>query len=156
MIEGWYYLHINGSMIYKRELGGTAADIRESNFAIGLWPFDPSDRESTWRICIEGLAAGAKADRIKELATLWRCNDTDASTYAQRVGCDLYMDGNKWCAVDRHFINLQESPAGFGDTCLEAMADLCNALGYRPAKMWGATFADLLNKRENSQFGVGA
>ena len=26
-LEGWYYMHKNGEMIYKRELGGTAADI---------------------------------------------------------------------------------------------------------------------------------
>ena len=43
-IEGWYYLHENGDMIYKRELGGTDADIRESSFAKMLWPFDPDDR----------------------------------------------------------------------------------------------------------------
>ena len=33
MEQGWYYLHTNGDLIYKRELGGTAADIRESDFA---------------------------------------------------------------------------------------------------------------------------
>ena len=27
-----------------------------------------------------------------------------------------YMDGDAWCAVHPDFINLQESPAGFGDT----------------------------------------
>jgi hypothetical protein len=40
MIEGWYYLHTNGDLIYKRELGETAADIRESSFArarMGTW-----------------------------------------------------------------------------------------------------------------------
>jgi hypothetical protein len=155
-LEGWYYLHTNGSMIYKRELGGTAADIRESDFARGLWPLDPSDREGAWRICIEGLAGGANPERIKELATLWHCTDDDARVYADRVGCNLFMDGERWCATDRHFIDLQQSPAGFGETCLEAMADLCKAMGYYPAKMWGPTFADLLNKRENAQFGAGA
>jgi hypothetical protein len=43
-IIGWYYLHENGSLIYKREIGGTAADIRESDLARGLWPLDPQDR----------------------------------------------------------------------------------------------------------------
>ena len=95
MIQGWYYLHTNGSLIYKRELGRTAADIRESDFARGLWPLDPSDREGAWRIVIEGLAAGANPALAKEL-------------------------------------------------------------GYAPTKMWGATFADLLNKRENARDGVGA
>lgn len=34
------------------------------------------------------------------------------------------LDGNKWCATNPDFINLQESPAGFGDTPEEAIADL--------------------------------
>lgn len=155
-IEGWYYLHENGSLIYKRELGGTAADIRESDMARGLWPFDPGDREGAWRICVEGLAGGATPERIKELATLWKCDDEDADSYAGRVGCNLYMDGNAWCATDMHFMDLQSSPAGFGGTKLEAMAALAKDMGFKPSKMWGATFADLLGRRENSQFGVGA
>lgn len=156
-IQGWYYLHTNGSLIYKRELDGTAADIRESDFARGLWPFDQNDREGAWRICIEGLAAGANPERVKELAKLWQCDDEDATKhYGPRVGCELYMDGNMWCATDRHFINLQESSAGFGETCLEAMAELAEELGYKPSKMWGATFADLLNRHENSRTGAGA
>lgn len=28
----------------------------------------------------------------------------------------VFMDGNMWCAVDPDFQNLQESPAGFGET----------------------------------------
>ncbi len=28
----------------------------------------------------------------------------------------VFMDGNAWCAVLPDFVNLQESPAGFGDT----------------------------------------
>ena len=34
------------------------------------------------------------------------------------------MDGNMWCAKRRGFINLQESPAGFGPTRHEAIDDL--------------------------------
>lgn len=155
-IQGWYYLHTNGSMIYKRDFEDTVADFRDSDFVRAFWPFDPSDREGAWRICVEGLAAGAKPERIAELATLWQCNDADAGVYADRVGCNLEMDGNMWCATDRNHIDLVHSPAGFGKTCLEAMAELCKELGYKPSKMWGATFADLMNKRENAQFGVGA
>ncbi|KKN06987.1 hypothetical protein LCGC14_1071770 [marine sediment metagenome] len=35
-----------------------------------------------------------------------------------------YMDGNLWCAVYDDFINLQESPAGFGKRKLEAIKEL--------------------------------
>jgi hypothetical protein len=40
----------------------------------------------------------------------------------------VYMDGGKWCAVGPNFISLQESPAGFGDTPLEAMKSLEEAI----------------------------
>ena len=143
-IEGWYYLHENGDMIYKRELGGTDADIRESSFAKMLWPFDPNDRAGAWRIVVEGLACGATKERITELAEKWGCNDEDAKKYAEYLGAILQMDAISWCATRGDFINLQESSAGFGDTALEALADLCGNLEFRPSKMWGTTFADLI------------
>lgn len=155
-IQGWYYLHTNGSVIYKRELGGTAADIRESDFARCMWPFDPSDREGAWRICIEALALGADAARVRQLADLWHCNDEDAEVYAARSGCDLTLDGNKWCATAFDFVDLQASPAGFGATKLEAMAGLCKELGFKGGKIWQTSFADLLHRKDNGQFGAGA
>lgn len=36
----------------------------------------------------------------------------------------FFQDGNKTCAVHGDFINLQESPAGFGDNFEEALAEL--------------------------------
>ncbi len=143
-LEGWYYLHTNGSLIYKRETGTTAADIRESDFARALWPLNPRDREGAWRIVIEGRALGGSRDRIDKLAEQWGCDDRDAVYYAERVGVVLKMDESAHCATRRDFINLQESPAGFGDSYLEAMAELCKALGFRGGKMWGAGFSDLL------------
>lgn len=143
-IIGWYYLHENGDLIYKRELGGTAADIRESDLARSMWPMDPEDREGAWDIVIESSALGARPERVTELATKWHCDDTDADVYAERRGITLQMDGNQWCATGPGFINLQESPAGFGDTKLQAMAALCKDLGYKGGKMWNATFKSLL------------
>jgi hypothetical protein len=142
--EGWYYLHQNGDLIFKKEMGGTAADIRESDFARGLWPVDPSDREGAWSILVEALASGANKQRIEELASKWKCNDEDAKVYAQRIGVKLQMDGDQWHATAPNHINLQESPNGFGHTCLSAMAGLAKELGYRPSKMWGASFKQLL------------
>ena len=152
--QGWYYLHVNGDLIYKRDLGGTAADIRESGFARALWPMDPSDREGAWRICVEGLAAGATPERIKELAAKWGCDDGDADQYAARVGIAVSRDGDMWSASAGNFTNLAESPCGFGKTKLEAFADLAKRLGYKPSKMWGITFHDLLDQnREVAQGG---
>uniref|UniRef100_A0A6M3LLS5 Uncharacterized protein n=1 Tax=viral metagenome TaxID=1070528 RepID=A0A6M3LLS5_9ZZZZ len=32
----------------------------------------------------------------------------------------IYRDGDQWCATEEDFIDLQESPVGFGDTQLQA------------------------------------
>jgi hypothetical protein len=146
-IQGWYYLHENGSLIYKREFGGAAADIRESDFAKSMWPMDPQDREGAWRIIVEAGALGANKARVDELAALWHCNDADALHYAAHIGCELVMDGNAWCARPLWFEDLPVSPAGFGDTCLEALTDLCREMGFKGGKMWSLTFADLLQQK---------
>lgn len=137
MIEGWYYLHENGELIYKRELGGTAADIRESDFARALWPVDPRDRAGAWDILVESLAAGANEDRVAELAAKWKCGNEDARIYAEHRGVTISPEGDEWSASGK-------GKCGVGATALEAMADLCKVLGYRPAKMWGMTFRSLL------------
>ena len=36
----------------------------------------------------------------------------------------VFLDGNAWCATGAGFQNLQESPAGFGDSPATAVADL--------------------------------
>jgi hypothetical protein len=142
-IVGFYYLHTNGDLIYKR---GTdcAADIRESSFARAMWPLDPEDRETAWAILIEANALGANPQRVAELAAKWGCDDADAGHYADRLGISLDMDGDKWCAKSPSFVDLQESPAGFGGTCLAALSELCAALGYSGGKTWNATFRSLL------------
>lgn len=37
---------------------------------------------------------------------------------------NVFKDGNKWCAVNDDFINLQESPHGFGNNPKEAVESL--------------------------------
>ena len=36
----------------------------------------------------------------------------------------VYKDGDKWCAVNQNFINLQVSLCGFGDNPVEALEQL--------------------------------
>lgn len=140
---GFYYLHTNGDLIYKPGLDA-AADIRESDFARAMWPLDPQDRETAWAILIESDSLGADPKRIAELAEKWGCDDDDARHYADRLDITLEMDGNKWCAKPPGFIDLVQSHAGFGDSCLDAMSELCAALGYTGGKMWNHTFRTLL------------
>jgi len=143
---GWYYLHENGALLYKPSVDA-CADIRDSDLARGLWPMDPEDRAGAWRILVEAGAAGADPERVADLARQWSCDDRDAANYAKHVGANLFMDGTDWCATGLGFQNLQESPNGFGKTAREALTGLAKALGYRPSKMWGATFADLLSPK---------
>ena len=142
MIEGYYYLHTNGSLIYKV---GTecVADIRDSDFARCLWPCDPTDRAGAWMMLSEALAIGANPARVNELAGKWGCDDKDAERFAQYICVTLEMDGGAWCAKFENFTCLQESPAGFGDSALEAFASLCKAANVHRGKLWGATFADI-------------
>lgn len=137
----WYYLHKNGELIFG--LPGMAADIRESDLVVMLWPIDVESRECAWRILVEALACNANYNRVQELATKWHCDNDDAQVYADNIGVVL-LDEGEWCATGQGFVDLQESPAGFGNTALEAMAELCKNLGYKPQKMWGASFGDLL------------
>jgi len=64
-MEGWYYLHTNGELIFKRELdGNTAADISESPFARAMWPVDPSNRENAWTLLVEALAGKRRKSTV--------------------------------------------------------------------------------------------
>ncbi len=144
-IDGYYYLHTNGSLIWKRYLDdGQVADFRESDFVKMFWPLDTESRYDAWRICVEALALGADPSRVKELADKWQCNDNDAQKFADHFGVELFMDGDKWCATRSDFQDPQQSPAGFGNTCLEAMAELLKDVGFRPSKTWGHTIKDVL------------
>lgn len=143
-ITGYYYLHESGDLLFKRMNDGLVEDLRESTFVRAFWPIDAENRETAWTILVEALAAGARHERVMELAGKWRCTDTDANEYSQRVGCTLARDGSQWHAYAAGFENIQESPSGFGPTCLEAMAALAKELKFTPAKLWGASFKDLL------------
>jgi hypothetical protein len=148
MISGWYYLHTNGELIYKRDFDGTAADLRESDFVRHFWPMDTTDRSNAWDILVEASALGANLKRIAQLEAQWQCDDEDAQHYVKYLGCRLFKDGTAWCATRKDFIDLGSSPAGFGDTALEAFADLAKHLGFHAAKMWGAKFSDLLKSEK--------
>ena len=134
MIEHYYYLHENGDLICKLNDDYVVADLRDSNLVRAFWGLDLSDRASAWEFLVEALALGAKKERVLELATKWGCNDKDAEIYADRIGVRVERDGNMWCVHREDFTNLQESPAGFGETILEALAELCKALEFAPTR----------------------
>jgi len=78
--DGWYYLHTNGDMIWKK-----FEPERESTFVVHVWPVDLSNRENGWTIVLEGIALGANAIRIKELMKEWSCTLDDSFIMAYRM-----------------------------------------------------------------------
>lgn len=140
---GWYYLHQNNDLIYKPS-PDAIVDIRDSDFAVCSWPLDTTDRKSAWELLVEAQALGANKNRIKELAGKWHCNDTDADKFAEVVGVVIKKDGNAWCAHRIDFVDLQSSPAGFGESKLEALSALASELGISGGHMWRSTFSDLV------------
>lgn len=147
-IDGYYYLHQNGDLIWKKYLdNGQVADFRESDFVRMFWPLDLSDRGSAWAFLVEALASGANKDRVFELAKKWKCTEEDAQEFAKRLNLSLLPNGNAMSVMRNvHYktSNIQESPCGFGDTSLEALADFAKNLGYKPAKLWGESFKELV------------
>jgi len=145
---GWYYLHKNKDLIYKA--GADAiVDIRDSDLCLSAWSLDVAHRADAWNILVEALSLGAKKERIDELAKKWECDDVDAEHYAKYLGIELGEDGNSKTAKRTDFIDLMENQCGFGDTYLEAMADLCKQLGFKGGKLgWHKTFKKLIEENK--------
>ena len=59
-----------------------------------------------------------------------------------------YKDGDQWCAVGSNFVNLQESPAGFGDAQEDAVEQLVNELERQLAQAEERERQDLLLMRQ--------
>jgi hypothetical protein len=131
MNSGWFYLHVNGDLIYKSAYTHNESDFSGSPFCKKYWPVDAKNKDDVWKVMIEALAAGARKERIKELSIKWHCTNEEAEKYAEKVGLDLGMDGDAFYARAKSpdFVDMQESPCGFGDSYLEAMADLHNQVG---------------------------
>jgi hypothetical protein len=123
---GFYYLHQNGSLIFKPNMPGIEADFRESDLVRKWWPVRKEDRASAWILCTEALALGARKERVAELAKKWGLDDDDASYFFVHMQGEIgaFRDGDQWCAHFKEFTNILESQVGFGPTILEALAEL--------------------------------
>jgi hypothetical protein len=102
-MDGWYYLHTNGELIFKRWFEPEA----DSDFVKKVWPIDVTNRANAWTILIEGLAMGARVERVAELAETWGCTTHDLPMYLahvttptqqQKDGLELFL--NKIAHVD--------------------------------------------------------
>ena len=136
MTTDYYYLHTNGDLIHKPG-SYDECNFRDSDLVVHYWRLDNGDRESAWTFLVEALSKKVtNVKRVLELAAKWGCNNEDAAIYAERIGLRLFKDGNQWVATKNDFTNLQNSPAGFGDTALEAMGALARELEFRTTKLY--------------------
>lgn len=121
-IEGYYYLHANGDLIYKRAGEGLLEDFSNSDLIKHYWPIDPSDRAHAWLMLIEATAMGANASRVAELAQKWHCDNADALEFAKRCsGMELENDGKVYRASFK--MRGGDEYMGEGSDYLHAMAD---------------------------------
>lgn len=77
---GWYYLHENGELIYRR----TYPEIEVGGFVKHVWPIDRTDRKHAWTLLLEAAHYDARTDRIIELAEKWGCDLADLGEYLTR------------------------------------------------------------------------
>lgn len=125
-INGYYYLHTNGDLIYKTTLAvDSDPNYFDSPFVRKSWPINLSERATAYTLLLDAEAMGARASRIKELKAKWNITEEDTQTFADRMGFLLSMDGDKWFARCPDFVNVQESPSGFGNTRWDALVALC-------------------------------
>ena len=76
--------------------------------------------------CVAGFVSGAHSgwgwarNRVREILEK---NPIATPSIPDHAVC-FFKDGDQWCCVGGDFINLQESPAGFGDTFDQALDHL--------------------------------
>jgi hypothetical protein len=126
---GYYYLHTDGALLFKRELPGTHADLMESSFVKAFWSVDPSDRECAWRIILDSLALAAREDRVFPLADKWGCNAVDAEVLLGRLGLKSIYDAPFWLVVERDFVDSNGMPFGTNVNILRAIVDFAGKVG---------------------------
>ena len=77
---GWYYLHTNGALIYKR----FEPEVEQGGFVRKVWQIDTRDRLTAWRLLSEATDMGADMSRIRELCEKWGCTFNDMGEYIVR------------------------------------------------------------------------
>jgi hypothetical protein len=94
-MHGYYYLHsVTKDLVFKRfEPGGDSGFVPD--FVQRVWPIDTTDRIDAWTVILEGLALGAKIERVKELVDKWSLTFDDSVQMLKRIAgpSKLMQDG---------------------------------------------------------------
>jgi len=95
-------------------------------------------------VVIESLAMGVSMAHVMEVLEDNHIDADDCVNYINYLGAKLSKDGNEWCVTRGDFINLQESPSGFGNTPMDALTNLLNNSGFKHRHVWGDDINSLI------------
>lgn len=123
MEPAYYYLHTNGSLIYKRFRPD------QSDFVRRIWAVDLRDRGTGYLMLVEAAALGADMRRVLDLAAHWGMDGDDGKLFCDRAGFDCTPHespaGNGF--VVRHREDGPERTAGEGSSPLLALISYVRA-----------------------------
>ena len=82
-------------------------------------------------LAIENLESSENATKATSLVSNFLSNLNDYISHINELNDEydrdeyrIFKDGSAWCATRGGFVNLQESPAGFGETPSDALNEL--------------------------------
>ena len=85
-MDGYYYLHTNGDLIYKPAAAvETDDEYFESPYVKHVWTINLKDRGDCWKIVLEALSMGCQISRAKELAEKWKMDFNDSVEMIKRI-----------------------------------------------------------------------
>lgn len=122
---GWYYLHVNGELIYKpySSVYDPRIDFEESSFVLCYWLINLSDREDAYNLLVRAKMLGAKKDRIEELVSKWNIDDDDTKVYCEKYGIKWARSGEQFIASAGPPIGDDGPVRGVGITLFKAVCD---------------------------------
>ena len=137
-----YYLNTMLQLIEKP--GFVDLDLlKKDDNIIAFWIVDFKNRLTGWDCLVEALSLGADIHTVKKLQKEWKCSDTDAYTYAYRIGCSIAESEFGFLVSQKHKSALKMF-VGSGTNCLIALADICKKLGFKGNKQLKKSFAMLV------------
>ena len=84
--RGFYYLHTDGSLIFKPLSVAIDPAYFVSPFVKKVWECNSTSRLIAWKIVLEALSMGCSIPRAKELAGKWGLDYKDSIEVVKRGG----------------------------------------------------------------------
>lgn len=126
-ILGYYYLHVNGNLIWKRYIDDKQEEeIYNSDLVKKFWTIRENERESLWAVAIEAYCWGNEvtAPQVEEFSIKHNLSNLDGEFFAERAG--MYVAQSSDSVYTVGFIgDIGATPQiGTGKNALKAFIDL--------------------------------